>query len=156
MWKADVVIGFSLLFFSAFLLVEAVELPRSHVGVSPGLFPAIAFVGLIFLSLALSLRGLKQRKEQSSPVSLNLSFENIKKVAIFAVFAWLYILLLPPLGFVYASGIFFWVVFILAGVHQWSKALLFSFASSIIVYLVFYRIFMVVLPRPSLPIPHPF
>ena len=71
-------------------------------------------------------------------------------------FAWLYIFLLPLLGFVYASGIFFWVIFILAGVNQWGKALILSFGSSIIMYFVFYRIFMVALPRPALPIPYPF
>jgi len=158
MGKADIIIGFSLLFVSGFLLIGAMGLPQSHVGISPGLFPAIALGGLMVLNLFLILRGLKQRREktQSYSASLNLNFEKIKKIAIFVVFAWLYILLLPLLGFVYASGIFFWVIFILAGVNQWGKALILSFGSSIIMYFVFYRIFMVALPRPALPIPYPF
>lgn len=158
MWKADIIIGFSLLLFSVISLVEAMRLPQSHVGLSPGLFPSIAFVGLILLGFALGLRGLKERKgrPQAPPATLDLSIKNIGKIAIFGIFAWLYVLLLRPLGFVYASGIFFWVVFILAGMRHWGKALVFSFGSSIAVYLIFYRIFMVVLPRPTVPIPHPF
>ena len=120
MGKADIIIGFSLLFVSGFLLIGAMGRPQSHVCISPGLFPAIALGGLMVLNLFLILRGLKQRREkaQSYSASLNLNFEKIKKIAIFVVFAWLYILLLPLLGFVYASGIFFWVIFILAEVNQ--------------------------------------
>jgi predicted membrane-bound spermidine synthase len=133
------------------------ELPRSHVGISPGLFPSIAFLGLIILNLALVFRSLKKRTEKKEVfTSLGLNLRYLGKIALFVAFAWLYIMLLRPLGFVYASSIFFWIIFILAGVEHWGKALLFSFLSSVLVYLIFYRIFMVVLPRPNWPIPHPF
>jgi hypothetical protein len=133
------------------------ELPRSHVGISPGLFPSIAFLGLIILNLALVFRSWRKKAEKKEvPASLGLNLRSLGKIALFAAFAWLYITLLRPLGFVYASSIFFWMIFILAGVEQWGKALLFSFLSSVLVYLIFYRIFMVVLPRPNWPIPHPF
>ncbi|BER92973.1 tripartite tricarboxylate transporter TctB family protein [Thermatribacter velox] len=157
MWKADLGIGFSLLCVSVFLLIQAMELPRSHVGISPGLFPSIAFLGLIILNLALVFRSWRKKAEKKEvPASLGLNLRSLGKIALFAAFAWLYITLLRPLGFVYASSIFFWMIFILAGVEQWGKALLFSFLSSVLVYLIFYRIFMVVLPRPNWPIPHPF
>lgn len=159
MWKADLVIGFSLFCVSLFLLIQAMGLPRSHVGISPGLFPSIAFLGLIILSLALILRSIKKRreaKEETVSVPWSLNIGSLSKIALFVVFAWLYIVLLRPLGFVYASGIFFWIIFILTGVRNWGKALLFSFGSSILAYLIFYRVFMVVLPRPTWPIPHPF
>jgi len=155
MTKANIIIGISLIIFSLFAFFYTWSFPEGHIGLDAGTFPRIALMGIILFSIVLVFNNwkVKEKREAALP---GFSREILLKLLIQIVCIWIYTILLRPLGFVYASILLMFVVFRLAGTKKWYKAVIYSILLSIAIYFVFYRIFMVMLPRPSLPLPYPF
>lgn len=120
---------------------------------TPGVFPMLASATMVFATVCILLQSLRRKDSANSNeiVSQNF-FQTILPVRLLVVVCLIsgYVVAMPLLGFLLASAIFLFISFS----YLWRKSFLVSLAitvgSVVCVYLVFRKLFQVVLPKGTL------
>lgn len=156
MLKRSIYIGAAFIIISLFILYASFQLPGGHVGLQSGTFPMISAIAILIFSIAMIVENwynLKKGRKESPP---EISLSVIVKIIIFTITTLIYArLALPYLGFVYSTILLMISMFRLAGYKNWIKNILLSIFISLVLYYVFHEVFMIILPAPQLPLPHP-
>ena len=130
------------------------QLPIRSLPNTPGppFFPWINTVVLLALSLALLFQGLTGKDavaDDPPPATLNAA-QNRR--AIWALGAFVtYLVVLPGLGFIWATAPFFAVLMVLFGEKRWLWVAIGSIGTTVFLYVLFRHGFSVFLPRGVLP-----
>jgi hypothetical protein len=147
MSRADFFGGVGVMVFAASVYLITLDMPRAPIGIGPGDYPRFIVTGLFVLGGILAARsyvaGLKPMKGLYPPKALLY-------VAALTVITYIYIRLMPYLGFLYLTPIYLMAAFFLFGVKERFRALFISITCAGAIYGVFTSAFQVLLPKFSL------
>jgi len=102
--------------------------------------------GLIICGSLLVYQGIKKTEET---VKL-YSFKDLKKIFLLTLLCFLYVYLVSYIGFLYLTPFLMMATLYLFGYKKWIFGVIISIVFTILVYYVFFSIFKVPLPLPSL------
>uniref|UniRef100_A0A7C3RUC6 Tripartite tricarboxylate transporter TctB family protein n=1 Tax=Dictyoglomus thermophilum TaxID=14 RepID=A0A7C3RUC6_DICTH len=142
----DTRIGLGIIILGIFILINSFSLPKSPLGLGAGDFPMIISYGLIICGLLLVYQGIKKTEET---VKL-YSFKDLKKIFLLTLLCFLYVYLVSYIGFLYLTPFLMMATLYLFGYKKWIFGVIISIVFTILVYYVFFSIFKVPLPLPSL------
>ena len=147
----ELVFALMLLAFSLVALREAYAISGFSGLTTGGVLPMLAS-GIMTLSGLAILRDVVRRRKsgESAPLAAARAFLLPTRLLLFGVLLLLYVLAIPRIGFIMASGGFLFLTI----VYLWRRGIVWSAAISLIailaVYVLFRLIFQVVLPTGSL------
>jgi len=143
-WDAG--IGLGIILFGFFILINALNIPNSPLGLGPGDFPEIISIGLIICGIILFIQGLK-REEKLQKI---YSKEALLNILILVILGLLYVYLVHYIGFLYLTPFLMFATMYLFGYKKIPYAIVISIVFTLLVYYIFYGIFKVPLPSFSL------
>ncbi|HWP60063.1 MAG TPA: tripartite tricarboxylate transporter TctB family protein [Candidatus Acidoferrales bacterium] len=146
-------IGVGLLLFCGWLYLSLGQIPANPlVPIGPDFYPRVLLLLLIGLSLALVLEGLFAKRlprERAAPGSWLREYQAVWLS--FSLF-FLYVVLLPRLGFLFSTILFVAALQWILGERTWRRlpgSLLTGIGTAVATYLVFEKYLYVLLPRAS-------
>jgi len=153
--KADFITSIFLILFSLLIMIYTVfKFPRfpewGGIYSNPGFVPFLLGLTLFLMSSYLLIRSLRRQGHlvRISREGLGLFFRSTVVVRIFICFGLfiLYYLLLGRIPFMINTALYLFLSIIIFGQGKWYIALIISAATSLAVYLIFIRVFLVPLP----------
>lgn len=147
-FNLDVYLGIGLFILSLimyfFILPTQIKiLTYGTYGLSPFVFPKIAILGIMFLSVVLVINSFWKIEEKQYSKMVPRSW-------IIMLFLIGYLFLIDLIGFLVASGVFLFTLMIYLSRKNWLKYILVIFFFILINYIFFEKILKVMLPRGSL------
>ncbi len=147
--KVDFGVGVCLIILSAGVYYMTSKMPQKELGLGPGDYPRVIVYGLGMLGLILSIRSFfKIRKNPEKEKKFEKG--EILQVAYLILCVALYLTILPYLGFIILTPIFMFGMMYIFGLRKWLKMGIISVVATVIVYILFDRFFMVLLPELNL------
>jgi len=153
----DILYGFAAFLFSIVCFVYLIPVhvkSNTSFAVGPKTFPEIAALLIGFAGLALVINRLGSLPDKSvlfKKESYSLNWKSLLRQLIFVIAMVAYIQLIPILGFVLASTLFVFAMLYYFGSRSLLKNALASVVFSVIVYLLFSKLFQVSLASGLLP-----
>jgi len=146
-------IGVGLLIFSGWLYTNLDKIPDNPlVPIGPAFYPRLLLLLTISLSLALIVQQLFSQRQKKAGVTFSRWLKDYQSTLVaFAIF-FLYVLLLPRLGYLFSTILFVSSLQWLLGQPLWLRlpgSLLIGVGTSLITYTVFEKYLHVFLPRGS-------
>ena len=154
MAKADFITSIVMILASIFILVATLYFPRFRewggIYSNPGFTPFLLVLTLVAMNVYLLFRSLKgggsQVRLTGEMVRKFFQARLVKRYFICLGLFILYYLLLGRIPFIVDTALYLFLSIMIFGGNRWFKALMISLATSVAVYLVFLRIFLVPLP----------
>lgn len=142
---ADFWIGVIVIAISIFFFIEAGKMPTQTRGIGPGDYPRVVCVMLFILGIVqvvkiLATSGLPRVDWK------NVQTRYLLRAGIMVVATYLYYKLLKPVGFPIVTPIYAWGSMMLFGYKHKIKAAIICIVFSVVIYLLFTKVFMVMLP----------
>jgi hypothetical protein len=153
--KADFVTSIFLIFFSLLIMIYTVfKFPRYQewggIYSNPGYVPFLLGLALFLMSSYLLIRSLRRQGHlvRISREGLALFFRSAVAIRFFICFGLfiLYYALLGRIPFIINTALYLFLSIMIFGRGKWYIALIISAATSLAVYLIFIKIFLVPLP----------
>lgn len=142
--RVDFGSGLGLMGLAVFVWVLAERLPRVSQGINPGDYPKVIAAGLLVFGAILALgsapRGWPKEK-------IAIGWTAVGRVALMAVMTYAYIRLLRYLGFLLLTPFFLFASLRLFGYRRLWIGVATSLAVTAACWLIFARVFQVLLPR---------
>lgn len=147
--KVDFFIGIVLIILFAGIFYMTGKMPQKELGLGPGDYPRVIAYLIGFFGLLLSSQSVL--KNRSNP-DKEIMFEKgeILQVSFLVVCVAVYLTIMPYFGFVILTPVFMFVMMYIFGLKKWIKMVIISLVSTAIIYVLFDRFFMVLLPEFSL------
>ncbi len=148
--KADCLTGCGIVALAVAAYHSATGLSEASAGLGAGGFPkfvALCLGVLGLIQVVVSYLNLKKYPDQEKKVL------NKKELlgAFFLVIGFaLYIVLVKPLGYIIATGLFLLLFFFIYGERKWIRMIIVSVCFSVICYYLFKNVFYVMLPAGAL------
>ena len=154
MAKADFITSIVMILASIFILVATLYFPRfpewGGIYSNPGFTSFLLVLTLVSMNLYLLFRSLKgggsQVRLTGEMVRKFFQARLVKRYFICLGLFILYYLLLGRIPFIVDTALYLFLSIMIFGGNRWFMALVISLATSVAVYLVFLRIFLVPLP----------
>ena len=154
MAKADFITSIVMILASIFILVATLYFPRFRewggIYSNPGFTPFLLVLTLVAMNVYLLFRSLKgggsQVRLTGEMVRKFFQAMLVKRYLICLGLFILYYLLLGRIPFIVDTALYLFLSIMIFGGNRWFMALVISLATSVAVYLVFLRIFLVPLP----------
>ena len=144
--RADFYTGIVIFLVAVAIYMNASQLPSDLVGIGAKGFPQFVAVCLGGLGILLSLTAfLKIRREGNDPAKIEV--KEIVLAALLVIGFALYLQLLKPLGYLIATPIFFFVFGAIYGDKKWLRLGITSVVFTIVVWLLFEKLFYIMLPH---------
>lgn len=144
--KTDIFAGIGIFLLSVLIYLFAAKLPQVDTGLGAGGFPQFVAVCMGGLGLLLSaVSFIKLRAEGDTHINLHKR-EVLLAAALVAGFA-VYLMVVRFLGYLIATPIFFFLFGIIYGDRKWLRLALVSISFTIAVYLLFEKVFYIILPH---------
>lgn len=144
---ADFIISIILIALSVFLYMTADKMPGATKGIGPGDYPkficAILFVlGVIqLISVIVSAKGIPL-------IAFNeINKKYLLRALIMVVATFVYYKLMKPIGYLLTTPLFLFGSFMLFGYKKKIKGVIIALVFTVVVYLLFTKVFMIFLPR---------
>ena len=144
---ADFIISIILIALSVFLYMTADKMPGATKGIGPGDYPkficAILFVlGVIqLISVIVSSKGIPFIQFSE----INKKF--LVRALIMVVATFVYYKLMKPIGYLLTTPLYLFGSFMLFGYKKKIKGAIIAIVFTVVVYLLFTKVFMIFLPR---------
>ncbi|GAK56607.1 hypothetical protein U27_03569 [Candidatus Vecturithrix granuli] len=144
------IVGIFFLLIGVIYLIMAFQLADASIGSphTPKIFPAglgLLLIGLSLGLLAKEFRTSAQPAKTSGKASFGL--EDVQKIGLTAVFAFIYALLFDRLGYVISTILFLEaLLFLFNGFAKWKQNTIVAVIFSIVVYVLFFKLLNVYLP----------
>jgi putative tricarboxylic transport membrane protein len=149
--RRDGWIGVGLLFLCGWLYANLDEIPANPlVPIGPAFYPRFLLLLIFALALALVLQNLVTRREKKEPVTSRNWLKDYQPTLLSFCLFFLYVLLLPKLGFFFSTMLFVSSLQWLLGQPLWRRlpgSLLIGIGTSVVTYWVFEKYLYVFLPR---------
>lgn len=142
----DVGIGLGIIIFGVLILISALNMPNSPLGLGPGDFPEIIAIGLIVCGVILFIQSIK-KEEKAQKI---YSKDALLRIFTLVILGLLYVYLVHYLGFLYLTPFLMFITMYLFGYRKIPYAIIISIGFTLLVYYIFYGIFKVPLPSFSL------
>lgn len=145
MKKANVIISLILLGFTGFYAFLTSQLPDRNLPNTLGgdFIPWTLTILLVFFSTALLLISFFEKSEQKQIVT---SLKEIGGILLLVGFIALYVRVMLVMGFLATTPVFMAIIMRIIGAKNIKEIVIFSIATTLLVYLLFSKIFVVVLP----------
>jgi hypothetical protein len=144
-------IGVGLLFCCGWLYANLDKIPANPlVPIGPAFYPRFLLLLFFALALALVLQNLVTRREKKEPVTSRNRLKDYQPTLLSFCLFFLYVLLLPKLGFLFSTMLFVSSLQWLLGQPLWRRlpgSLLIGIGTSVVTYWVFEKYLYVFLPR---------
>lgn len=144
-------IGVGLLFCCGWLYANLDKIPANPlVPIGPAFYPRFLLLLIFALALALVLQNLVTRREKKEPVTSRNRLKDYQPTLLSFCLFFLYVLLLPKLGFLFSTMLFVSSLQWLLGQPLWRRlpgSLLIGIGTSVVTYWVFEKYLYVFLPR---------
>ena len=135
-------IGTLILGIGAFVLSSS--LPTAKIGLGSGGFPRVIGFCLILLGaiqmVFTCMKGFRN-------VQVQLDWATIRPIAATAAIAFLYVGLLRQAGFLLLTPLLLFSVMMLFGYRKYLSAAIISIVTSVVIYVLFSKVFMIFLPE---------
>ncbi len=144
---ADFIISIILIALSVFLYMTADKMPGATKGIGPGDYPkficSILFVlGVIqLISVIVSSKGIPFIQFSE----INKKF--LVRALIMVVATFVYYKLMKPIGYLLTTPLYLFGSFMLFGYKKKIKGVIIAIVFTVVVYLLFTKVFMIFLPR---------
>jgi putative tricarboxylic transport membrane protein len=149
--KVDFAIGIFLIIFSAAAHYLAGKMPAAKQGLGPGDYPKVILKVLFILGLSLAVSSfVRIRKAAGKNNVKNFDKNELKNVLILFLCVAVYIWLVNFLGFIILTPFFLFALMYILGLKKWFRMIAISVLTTAVVYLIFNRLLLVLLPRFSL------
>lgn len=135
--------AFVLLALGIIALWQAYDISGFEKLSAPGVFPMLAS-GVMFVSALTIFREVRSRPRSAEPLMTSVF---PRRLLLMTVLLFAYVLLMPRLGFLAASGLFLFVSTSWLWRRPWWAALAVTLFSLLAVHMLFRRLFQVVLPQ---------
>ncbi len=154
MAKADFITSIVMILAGIFILITTLYFPRfaewGGIYSNPGFTPFLLVLTLVGMNVYLLRRSLKGGGSQvhltSEMVRNFFRVGLVKRYLVCLGLFVLYYILLGRIPFIVDTALYLFLSILIFGGSRWFMALIISVATSIVVYLVFLRIFLVPLP----------
>lgn len=143
-WDAG--IGLGIIILGIFILISALNMPNSPLGLGPGDFPEIISIGLIVCGVILFIQSIKEEEK----VQKIYSKDALLSIFALVILGLLYVYLVHYIGFLYLTPFLMFATMYLFGYKKIPYAVIISIGFTLLVYYIFYGIFKVPLPSFSL------
>jgi putative tricarboxylic transport membrane protein len=147
-------IGVGLLFFCGWLYANLDKIPANPlVPIGPAFYPRFLLLLIFALSLALVLQGLaarREKREKKEGVTFRNWLREYQSTLVSFCLFFLYVFLLPKLGFLFSTILFVSSLQWLLGQTVWRRlpgSLIIGIGTSVVTYWVFEKYLHVFLPR---------
>jgi putative tricarboxylic transport membrane protein len=144
-------IGVGLLFICGWLYTHLDRIPANPlVPIGPGFYPWLLLLIILALALALVLQDLLARDRKKERTTITNRLQEYQPTLLSFCLFLLYVLLLPKLGFLFATILFVSSLQWLLGKPVWRRlpgSLLIGIGTSVVTYWVFEKYLHVFLPR---------
>lgn len=144
---ADFLIALAVVVISIVLWFQADKMPQSNRGIGPGDFPKFICVVLFVLGM-IQLVSIVVRSKGIPLIDFkSVNVRYLVRVLIMLALTFVYYKLLKPVGFLLMTPVYLFASFILFGYRKKLIAAVVAVAFPVVVYFLFSRVFMVILPR---------
>ena len=144
--KADFYTGIVIFLVAVAIYISASQLPGDPVGIGAKGFPQFIAICLGGLGVLLSLTAfMKIKREGNDPAKVDV--KGIVLAALLVIAFALYVQLLKPLGYLIATPIFFFIFGAIYGDRKWLRLGITSVGFTIVVWLLFEKLFYIMLPH---------
>lgn len=145
--KSDFVSGILITIIGLVFFISTLKIKPAKLGLSPADFPRLITVALMICGIALVLKSLFSKQ---MPYKKTTDSSFVKKfIALIAMFL-VYVSLVNTIGFLYLTPFFVFGAAYMFGLKKLYLNIFLSIGSTIVVYYVFSKIFLVPLPDFSL------
>ena len=144
--KVDFFIGVGLIIIFAGVFYMTGKMPQKELGLGPGDYPRVIVYVLGFLGLLLSVQSIFKIRKKTEKDKI---FEKGEILQVFYLILCVavYLTILAYLGFVVLTPIFMFVMMHIFGMRKWIKMVVISLVTTAIIYVLFDRFFLVLLPE---------
>ena len=147
--KVDFFVGVFLIILFAGVYYMTGKMPQKDLGLGPGDYPRVIVSLLGLFGVLLSVQSvLKIRKKEDKEKMFEKG--EILQVFYLIVCVAVYLTILPFLGFIFLTPAFMFIMMLIFGLRKWIKMIIISLVTTIIIYVLFDRFFLVLLPEFSL------
>lgn len=144
-------IGVGLVFFCGWIYANLDKIPANPlVPIGPAFYPRLLLLIIVALSFTLVLQDFVGHREKNKRVRFRDWLKEYQPVLLSFCLFFLYVLLLPKLGFIFASILFVSSLQWLLGPPLWRRlagSLLIGIGTAVITYWIFEKYLYVFLPR---------
>lgn len=150
--KVDFFVGIFLLVFSVGIFYMTGQMPQKEDGLGPGDYPRVIAYCVALLGFIQTVLSVRRMRRADQPTSSPRIFEKREILNIFflTVCVAVYLVALPYLGFIILTPFLMFMMMLLFGLRKWIKMIVVSVVSTAVVYFLFDKFFLVLLPRFSL------
>lgn len=140
---SELVIGLLILALGIFVFCYGFTLKTAQTGIGAGGYPK--FIGVVLIILGICQTAISLFQGVRKP-ELKADRTKVIRLAALVGAMVVYLWLLPHIGFVIMTPILIIALMLLFGIRRWLLGLVIAIVFTIIVYLLFTRVFMVFLP----------
>lgn len=127
---------------SLFFIGESLKLHNGKSwALSPALFPLIITVSILFFSISLIIKSLKEED-----IAFDLKRGEIIKLGLIILISFLYLIILPKLNFLYSTIIYLFLFLIILGERKWWMLVAMSIITPLSIQYIFGNLLNVLLP----------
>ncbi len=141
-WVSLLVIAISIIFF-----VQASDMPKSDRGIGPGDYPKIICIVLFVLGMIQLVTTVVKCKGIPLIDFKTVQGRYLFRAAIMLAMTIAYYMLVKKVGFVLLTPFYLFGSFMLFGYKRKILAAIIAVVFSVVIYILFVRVFMVILPR---------
>jgi hypothetical protein len=146
--KVDLGTGIALEMLAVYVYLVADKMPKVKLGIGPGGYPTVVAIGLAILGAALIIQSLLRIKK--IPGEKKYTPYELLKVAILAAMVAGYIEGMRYAGFVVMTPIFLLAAMYMYGLRKPLKMVVISIVATVVVYVLFNKFFLVLLPQSTI------
>ena len=144
--KSDLVSGLLTVILGLIFYTSTLKIKPAKLGLSPADFPRLITIAMMICGVALILKSFLSKSSSKKEIDFGFIKKFIALIVMFVVYVWL----LNKVGFLYLTPFFIFGTAYIFGMKKIYVNILLSIGTTIVVYYIFSRVFLVPLPDFSL------
>lgn len=144
--KSDLISGLLTVILGLIFYTSTLKIKPAKLGLSPADFPRLITIAMMICGVALILKSFLSKGSSKKEIDFGFIKKFIALIVMFVVYVWL----LNKVGFLYLTPFFVFGTAYIFGMKKIYVNILLSIGTTIVVYYIFSRVFLVPLPDFSL------
>ncbi len=143
---ADFYIALIVIIIGIVFIAQSAALPDKDIGIGPGDYPTVISYILIFLGVVQACKSLMIAHGFPIPEGATIDKKGLFRVAVMVVATYIFYKLLKIVGFPILAPIYLFGAICFFGYKKYVKAAILSVVFTTVVYILFTKVFLVMLP----------
>ncbi|WP_041081508.1 tripartite tricarboxylate transporter TctB family protein [Thermotoga profunda] len=144
--KSDLVNGLLIVILGLVFYISTLKIKPAKLGLSPADFPRLITIAMMICGVALVLKSFLSKSSSKKEIDFGFIKKFVALIVVFIVYVWL----LNKIGFLYLTPFFVFGTAYIFGMKKIYVNILLSIGTTVVVYYIFSRVFLVPLPDFSL------